>query len=76
MSWGVIYQNYLNIQNCNSYKKDRNNGAVRFIFPQELWCFESSNIKSDKKPIENLISHCGIMIHVNHPTGAVIKINL
>jgi hypothetical protein len=57
-------------------KKDRNNGVVRFIFPQELWCFESFNIQSDKKPIENLISHCGIMIYVKYPTNAVVKNNL
>lgn len=76
MSWDVIYQNYLNIQNYNSYKKDRSNGVVRFIFPQELWCFESFNIQSDKKPIENIIFHCGIMIYVKYPTSTVVKNNL
>ena len=57
-------------------KKDRNNGVVRFIFPQELWCLESCNIQSDKKPIENVISHCGIMIYVKYPTSTVVKNNL
>jgi hypothetical protein len=76
---GYLWADILSTKIIWTYKivTATNNGVVRFIFPHELRCFESFNIQSNKNnPIENLISHCGIMIYVKYLTSTVVKNNL